>query len=444
MLNLPVDLTPFIGRSHELEELSRLLIEPQCRLITLIGPGGSGKTRLAIEAARKSEALYPDGVYFVSLQPLSTGDFLVSAIADALRYSPRISDEQAHLLDYLQDRTLLLVLDNFEHILAAADLLSLILMHAPGVALLVTSREVLNLREEWLFPVLGLPFPANPIADNIEQFEAVQLFIAYARHVQRDFSFKAEQSHIVRLCQVVEGMPLALELAASWLKSLSCSAIISEIEHNLDFLNTPLRNFPTRHRSMRSVFEQSWKLLADEERQVFRKLSVFHGGFKRAAAEYVTGTGLRTLSALVDKSLVRYEPNGRYHLHELLRQFAGEQLAHNPDELRQTEERHVTYYINLLRQREPDLNSARLLQVIAELEADLDNIRAAWRRAVHEANIPAIRNGVDAYYTLNDIQGRYHEWCDAGEKAIQRLQAVEASEARDLALAALQNDAARS
>jgi predicted ATPase/DNA-binding NarL/FixJ family response regulator len=439
-MNLPVDLTPFIGRSRELEALSRLLSDPDCHLITLVGLGGSGKTRLAIEAARKNAALYADGVYFVALQPLSSADFLLSALADSLHYSLRGSDEQGQLLDYLQHKSLLFVLDNFEHLLAATDLLSLILMHAPGVRLLVTSREVLNLREEWLFPVPGLGFPTDAAAADLEQFEAVQLFLAYARRVQRDFSFQAEQEHVVRLCQLVEGMPLALELAASWLKSLPCSAIISEIQRNLDFLNTPLRNLPARHRSMRTVFEQSWKLLSDEERQVFRRLSVFQGGFRREAAEVITGTRLHTLSALVDKSLVRYEPTGRYHLHELLCQFAGEQLSHDPEELRETEAKHISYYIALLHQREADLNSAHLLQVIAELEADLDNIRAAWGRAIRDGNITAIRSGTDAYYTLSDIQGRYQEWHDACEKAIQRLCTLEPSEARDLALAALHTD----
>lgn len=440
MLNLPVDLTPFIGRTQELDALSRLLTDPQCRLITLFGQGGSGKTRLAIEAARKNAARYPDGVHFVGLQSLSSGEFLVSAIADTLHDSARGSTEQEHLLDYLREKVLLLVLDNFEHLLPCADLLSQILMHAPGVTLMVTSREVLNLREEWVFPVPGLGFPADS-AEDIENFEAVQLFVSYAQRIQRDFSLEAETPHVVRLCQMLEGMPLALELAASWLRSMPCSAIISEIQHNLDFLNTPLRNLPARHRSMRSVFEQSWKLLSDEERAGFRKLSVFHGGFRREAAVAITGMQLHTLSALVDKSLVRYEPNGRYHLHELLRQFGGEQLSHDPDEFNKTYERHAMYYMEMLRRGEADLPSARQREAVAELEADLDNIRAAWGRAIDDANLDALRNGVNAYYILSDIQGRYQEFCDAAERAIWRLNALPANEQRDLLLAALYTNA---
>ncbi|MBL8163307.1 MAG: tetratricopeptide repeat protein, partial [Anaerolineae bacterium] len=240
-----------------------------------------------------------------------------------------------------------------------------------------------------------------------------------------------------QLCQFLEGMPLALELAASWLKSLPCSAIIKEIERSPDFLNTPLRNLPTRHRSMRAVFEQSWKLLEDENRQVFKALSVFRGGFLRDAAEYVAGATLHMLTALVDKSLIRRESTGRYQIHELLRQYAAEQLSADSVENQHIHERHISYYMNLLRQHEPDLNSSRQQETIRELEAELDNIRAAWRHAVDNANVRALQKGAHAYYVLSDMRGRYLECIDAVEKAIKRLESLPADEERDYTLAIL-------
>lgn len=437
LFNLPVELTPFIGRNKELDELARLLSDPQCRLITLIGPGGSGKTRLAIEAAYKNASRYTDGICFVGLQSLSSGEFFVSALADALPYSPRGSDEQLQLLDFLRHKSMLLVLDNFEHLVSASDLLSQILTHARDIMLLVTSREVLNLREEWLFPVTGMSFPTDTAETDIERYEAVQFFVEYARRTQRDFSLKHDVKNVVRLCQILEGIPLALELAASWLKSLPCSAIVHEIELDVDFLNTPMRNLPVRHRSMRAVFEQSWKLLTDDEQWVFRGLSVFRGGFRREAAESVTGAQLPILSSLVDKSLLRIESSGRYYFHELLRQYAAEQLAHHPDGPQLVYARHVDYFANLLYRREIDLNTSHQHDAIAHLESELSNIRVAWQRAVDDFNVAAIRKGTYAYYLLSDVQGRYQEWRDAGGKAIERIQAVAPSEARDLSLALL-------
>src|SRR5688572_17196670 len=175
MLNLPAEITPFIGRNKEPDELARLLTDPGCRLVTLVGPGGIGKTRLAIQAARDNAAQFHDGVYFVGLQPVSSGEFLLSSIADSLRYALRGSDDTGQLLDYLRDRTLLLVLDNFEHLLPAVDLLESILVSAPGVKLMVTSREVLNLRGEWLYPVHGMVYPKDETETRVEEYGAVQL-----------------------------------------------------------------------------------------------------------------------------------------------------------------------------------------------------------------------------------------------------------------------------
>lgn len=286
--NLLPQPTSFIGRKQELDSIKRLLLnEPDCRLLTLVGSGGIGKTRLALQAAEGVIDAFIDGIYWVSLASVSNADFLVSAIAEALNFSfYGGTDPKAQLLDYLCKKKMLLVLDNFEQLLTGAELLSEIVATAPQMNLLVTSRERLHLREEWGFDVIGLPFPQGQESsiesdpEALEAFDAVQLFVQRARQTKVDFHLTQKEScAVVHICQLVDGMPLALELAATWMRMMSCQEIATEIEKNLDFLSTSLRNLPTRHRSLRAVFEQSWQLLSEMERTSFKKLSVFSRRF---------------------------------------------------------------------------------------------------------------------------------------------------------------------
>jgi len=292
------------------------------------------------------------------------------------------------VLDYLQHKECLLFLDNFEHILAGVTLLSKIVMAASGVKLLVTSRERLNLQEEWVYDLQGMTFPeTNPdqtskVFEVLENdYSALQLFEQRARQAQATFDLAADYPAVVRICQLVEGMPLGLELAATWVNLMSCREIALEIEQNLDFLTTSLRNVPERHRSLRAVFEHSWRLLSDEEKEVFKKLSVFRGGFTRPAAESVTGATLHTLMALVNKSLIQPDYSGRYHIHELLRQFGAEKLA-EADETEQIRDRHLTFFLKLAEEAEPHLWGSDQATWLNRLELEHDNLRAAvdWSR----------------------------------------------------------------
>jgi predicted ATPase len=324
--NLPAQTTPFVGCEHELLELDKLLQDPALWLITLLASGGMGKTRLALAAAEQQMPHFKDGVYLVELAPLADPDLLVSAIASATDY-PFQSDGRTlrqQLLDFLSPKQLLLVMDNFEHLLAGADLMSDILRAAPQVKILATSRERLNLQGETLFRIEGMDVPDWETPEEALEYSAVKLFLQSARRALPNFELKTEDLvYVAQICRRVEGLPLGIVLAAAWLNMLSAREIADEMIRNIDFLESDARNIPERQRSIRAVFDYSWHLLTETERQSFMRLSVFRGGFTREAAQAVAGASLCDLMALVNKSLIRREAaTGRYDIHELTRQYA--------------------------------------------------------------------------------------------------------------------------
>lgn len=435
---LPQPPTSFIGREKDVAEVFRLLSNADCRLLTLVGPGGIGKTRLAIQTGYtfKQDSAYD--VYFVPLQAVRSSEILISTMADTLKIPLSRQDApQLQLLNYLHDKTFLLVLDNFEQLLGSDSVFFLtdILEIAPSIKLLITSREVLNLQEEWLFPVQGLAYP-NDVdhSGNITGYSAAQLFTERAGRVQRDFSLADEQASVTRICRLVEGMPLAIELAASWTKTMPCMLIADEIERNLNFLTTNLRNVPEQHRSMRAVFDHSWGLLNQEEQTVFKRLSVFRGGFRREAAEQVAGASLLTLSTLVDKSLLRWERDGRYQIHELLRQYAEEQLRTSPEEPVELHHLHCAYYANFLESRRAGILANKQRETVAELAADLDNLRAAWQWAVDHSKVEEIHKSAATLDLFFQMRSRYLEAAGALEKAAQSLSRAEPTKLRDKTL----------
>jgi predicted ATPase/DNA-binding CsgD family transcriptional regulator/Tfp pilus assembly protein PilF len=419
--NLPSQPTPFIGRVTELEAITHRLADPACRLLTLVGPGGIGKTRLAIEAERMMTndvgairesplpTVFPDGVVFVPLQPVASADLIVPAIAESIgfQFSGPLSPKQ-QLGDYLRDKSFLLILDNVEHLLEGIALISDLLADAPNVRFLATSRETLNLREEWLYPVQGMNYPTAEDGDSLSDYDAVQFFVQNARRVQPGFSLETEWQWVIRLCQQVEGMPLALELAAAWLKRLPCKEIVAEIERGLDVLESPARNVEARHRSMRAVLEHSWSLLSEKEQAVFRKLAAFQGGFTREAAEQVTAATLSILSALVDKSWLRVESSGRYSLHELVRQYAAERLA-DSGEVNATRDAHCGYYAGFLHHQEAVVNGPQSKLALNAIEVEIANIRVAWNWAVDHDNIEAIEQSRSPLADFYEILGWWQE-----------------------------------
>jgi len=430
---LPSRHTSFIGRVAERARIAASLHDPACRLLTLVGPGGGGKTRLALQVAAEQGAAFAHGSHVVALAPLSAAAFVVPAIAGALGYrfvGP--SEPQAQLLAYLRDKELLLVLDNFEHLPAAIDLVLALLERAPRVKLLVTSRQRLALQAEYVLDLAGLPVPPGDAVADVAEYAAVRLFVERARQARADFALSpATASSVVRICALVDGLPLGIELAAAWVRTHSCQEIAQEMERSLDFPRSPLRDVPERHRSLRAVFDYSWRLLPAEERAVLRRLSVFRGGFDADAAVAVAEAAQPHLLGLVDHALLRRGPGGRYDLHELVRRYAAERLAAVPDEGAATEARHGGHYALFLAAHADALQGGGQGAALAEIEAEIDNVRAAWRWAVAHGREREIDQGVEGLCRFYELRSWLAEGDEALERAAESLARAERREARD-------------
>jgi predicted ATPase/DNA-binding SARP family transcriptional activator len=417
--NLPAPLSPFVGREAELAELAMHRAQPETRLLTLIGVGGIGKTRLALELARASLDAYADGVFFVSLASLATASELPAAIAQALDLSLHSRDPVTALLHFLRSKQLLFILDNFEHLLESAELVVALLQEAPRLQIIVTSRARLNLRGEQIYVVPGLEYAAEAIPAAAAQSAAVRLFAQAARRARPGFEVsEANLPSLLRICQLVQGMPLGLELAAAWTEMLSVAEIVQEIERSADFLAADWSDAPSRQRSMRAVFQWSWRLLNDAERRVFRRLAVFRGGFTREAAETVVGATLGLLASLVHKSLLRRADGGatqaaRYEIHELLRQFAAHALDAASDERAALEARHAEFYLGFVAEREMRLARNEPREAMLEIRAEIDNVRQAWDWAATCTRIEELNHSAHGLWHFYWLTGLLSE----GEQA---------------------------
>ena len=383
--NLPAQVTPFVGRESELSEIDRLVHDPDVRLITILGPGGMGKTRLSLEAAKSQISNFFHGVYFVPLAPLERPENIIPTIAESVNFSfgqdPR--GPKAQLLDFLHEKNILLVMDNYEHVIEGANFVSEILQMAPDVTIIVTSRERLRLSGETVFNLGGMDFPDWETPEDAMEYSAVKLFLQGARRALPGYEIENDDlTYIARIARLLQGMPLGILLAAAWLDSLALHEITEEINTSLDFLETDMRDIPDRHKSIRAVFDYSWNLLNNRERDVFTKLSIFRGGFEREAGQRVADASLRDLNSLVNKSLIIRDPKGRFSLHKLLQQYAEEKFNCCNEDEASVKAKHATYYGHFLQKLESQFGGKNELVAIETIDIELDNLRVAWHWAV--------------------------------------------------------------
>ncbi len=385
--NLATQPTTFIGREEEIAEIIALLGDSSCRLLSITGPGGIGKTRLAIEIALRVADDFSDGAYFVSLQSVNSVDQIPHRVANALDLHFHGREPKQEIIDYLRDKNILILMDNYEHLISGADLIIDTLSRTSKVKFIATSRESLKVRGEQLYPLQGMEYPENRLNLDGREYNAIKLFKALARRGNIHFSLAEDLDSVITICQLTEGMPLALELAAAWTQTLTPGEIAENINEGIRFLEAPIQDLPARHRSMQAVFDHSWRMLKQNERQAFRKLSIFKDGFTLDAAETVAKADLTTLQSLINQSIIqRDQANRRFHMHELVRKYGEEKLYDIPEERSRTRDRFISYYAKLADRFNDMLFAEINITIVEKVNLEIGNINSAIRLSLRNSN----------------------------------------------------------
>lgn len=416
--NLPAETTPFIGRKREIDTVTNLLEQPKHRLLTILAPGGMGKSRLAMQIGRIHPDRFADGIYFVALQSLSASEQIVVTIGESIGFVfvPGERSPEQQLLDFLKNKEMLLILDNFEHLLAGTTYVTDILRTAPQIKILTTSRQSLNLTSETVLKLNGLAYERDG-----DSSDAADLFVDAVRQLSPTFQGADQfQETIDRICQLTEGMPLALLLAAAWSDTLTLAQIADEIEAGIGFLEQTKSDLPLRHRGIRAVFEPTWQRLTESERLVLARFSVFAGGCTYEAATQVAKATPAILQSLVNKALIIRTSSGRYEMHELLRQYANERLE-ELDLFVATKDAHAEYYRDLLSQQEAHLKGNNQNESLKLIDAEFSNVRSAWGYKVSINDLEAFMISLESLRLYFLMRSRLVDGRSLSENAIHAL-----------------------
>jgi len=446
--NLPHQTSEFIGRSQLVTDIIQRMIEPACRLQTLVGGGGTGKTRLALKVAQsllEDETLeehFRDGIYFISMLPVNYPHQIFRVILDELNSPPHeqiATHEQ--IQSALRGKQILIVLDNFEHLIKEDDsndssrqVIVELLAKLSGLKLLITSRQALNLQEEWTFPIAGMDYSTAESSSeesntsSLMNFNAIELFVRTAQRVKPSFSLEDNAVHIIKICQLVEGIPLAIELAAVRTRSKTCSVIAQEIEASINILSSSIRNIPPRHRSMQAVFEQSWQALNSDEQAILLNVSIFEGGFTEQAVLTILNIDSDKLLALVEKSLIQIKSDTRFRIHNLLRQFILDKLNTIPQQMEDICTTHSQYYLRFLQDNNPTQDGHHQPETMQILNREIGNIRVAWQYAIHNRDIELITKSHQSLYELLSLSSRFEEGERSFRQAVTMLESSQANE----------------
>ena len=445
------------GRQRELHWLTEQLVDPAVRLITLVGIGGMGKTRLAVAAAHALQGCFADGVWFISLLGMEAvatvpaGEEAIAAKVAGVLDLPPISagSQRAQLLTGLQHKELLLVLDNFEQLLAARTLLLDLLGAAPRLTLLVTSRRQIGVSHEIVYPLQGLDSPAEDaaLADaptvsgeiDAQKYAAAALFIDAARRLNPNFAIAADQfPHLLHICRLVGGLPLALELAASSTTHLPLAAIAQRIEQNFALLIADSEAFPLRQRSVYAAISEAWQLFTPTAQHNFAQLSVFSGGFTLEVAQAVVGVSGSQLAELVRHLFLQFDSNqGRYQIHELLRQYGAEKLAADHELSVAVRQRHAAYFCGWIGAIQFQLKTHKAQEILKLIALELDNVKQAWYYAALEKNVEWLdqaMEGLNAFYLQRHRYQEGAELCQATLRLLQDADSFDALVARAMLL----------
>jgi len=417
--NLPEQLSPFVGRPRELKAIASLLAAPHGRMVTLLGGGGMGKTRLAVQAGLENLSGFKHGACFVGLHGLAAPEQLPGRIAESLKMGLyKQKDPKEQLLDYLKDRDLLLILDPCERLASGGGLISELLEACPGLRVLACSRRRLNLRGESLVEVRGLDYPAGE--DGLEASACAQFFVQRAQSSLPGFGLRPEdRPAFLRLCRLLRGMPLGLELAATWLRSLQLGALVERLEKDPRFLASTREDLPESHRSLKGLFESAWALLTDVEKRTLAELSVFGSGFTQATAQLVFRVRPETLSTLTDQCLVEAVEDGRHALVPAARIFAAVKLDENPSKRDDALDLHARFYCRFLKEREKAMLGYGQGKAVAELRLEFPDIQRAWDRAVSQARLRDLGQAARCLGLYTDMQGLARDWEPRMQRALQ-------------------------